>query len=121
MGNGVQFINSVFGKRMRYVVARGTAFASMGPSRLPWKNAVFGVKTSSLRGSGVKSVYQCGGDRTSVAMFSYGRGKVIYLGFDWFATVPGTWHRALGAALKMAGGSSGRPSRPRPSGSGSRF
>lgn len=120
---GVQLINDVFSKRLVYKFAHCTAsrtsaaggtLFSKTPGRLPYKNAVFGVKTSSLT-SGMKSVYKCGGDRTTVVYFNHGRGKVVYLGFDWFANGPGEWTTVLDAALKMGGGSIRRSSSTRTS------
>lgn len=76
-----------------------------GPADLPNNSLVRTLAVDSLPGDSIP-VYSNGND-ASVVLFPYGKGEVVYLGWDWFESDPpinggqdGGWQTVLALALK---------------------
>jgi len=80
--------------------AAGTPFAG-GPATLPAANAVEGILTSSLPG-GALNLYSSGLS-TSVFATTYGSGRYVYLGYDWFGGQVADWSNVTDRAVAYAG------------------
>lgn len=81
--------------------APGTAFAG-APGRISANQRTRGIDLTSLPADA--SIYYVNRTRTPVVAFSYGRGRVLYLGWDWYRGVPlgdrdGGWLKVLVAAI----------------------
>lgn len=103
-----ELLNGVFG----FALVAGTGGASTlnagatvdtafegGPAALPGANATEGIETASLPPYTVNAYTEVGGD--SVLFVSQvGKGRIGYLGFDWFEVpTPAEWEQVLGLAI----------------------
>jgi hypothetical protein len=76
----------------------GTALAG-GPATLPASDATEAFDTVSLPAYTVDA-YNDGAGNTMVFVAQVGRGRVGYLGFDWFETpTPAEWQQVLGVTI----------------------
>ncbi len=68
--------------------AAGTPFAiGMGFRNLPYANGTYEVRTSSLP-AGARNLYPVTADSTAAFAATSGSGRIVYLAYDWFETVP---------------------------------
>jgi len=109
--------NRIWGLRLKYKFGNCTArrhsrapvaFRRRIPARLPYKNAVFGVRTSSVPGRSLAGrvpnrLYECGRKGvTTVAAIPFGKGTVWWVGFDWWQTSGiSQWERVLKLAITV--------------------
>ncbi|MBL8175156.1 MAG: PEP-CTERM sorting domain-containing protein [Bryobacterales bacterium] len=104
------FLNGIFGFA---VVATGSAFSSIidnaaatgtpfaaGPASLGPVNQVFGHTSSSLPGGALNLYHNA--TNSAVWTASFGAGKIVYLGHDWFTGTDANWNNVLGRAVSYA-------------------
>jgi hypothetical protein len=98
---GITVVTGVVGDSDLTASAAGTAFAD-GPSTIPRNTRTRGIDQETLPPRAV-SVY-VSGSRATVARLSHLGGRVVYLGWDWFAASPigsvdGGWLAVLDEAI----------------------
>jgi predicted outer membrane repeat protein len=117
-GRTAALLNSVFGFNTtenyagnftfgRTSAAIGTAFSADTPTLYP-NYGTNALVTSSLP-AGALSLYESGGE-TAIALMNYGSGKIVFMGWDWYAAAPlgyqdGGWVQTLGSAVEEVGAS----------------
>lgn len=106
-GNGLTFINDVFGTTLTGPTSTGASSITAagllsefgaGPANLAGLNAVDGATLASL--GGATSVYDDGAIST-VLTFAFGAGNVTFLGYDWFAGQDADWAAVQDIAVNL--------------------
>ncbi len=89
--------------------AAGSPFEiGLGVRDLPYANGTYEVRTSSLP-AGARNLYPVTADTTAVFAATSGSGRIVYIGYDWFESVPpGPQINVLGSAVIHAANLVGR-------------
>eukprot|EP00616_Rhizochromulina_sp_CCMP1243_P018477 CAMPEP_0118998272 /NCGR_PEP_ID=MMETSP1173-20130426/62989_1 /TAXON_ID=1034831 /ORGANISM="Rhizochromulina marina cf, Strain CCMP1243" /LENGTH=597 /DNA_ID=CAMNT_0006949759 /DNA_START=9 /DNA_END=1802 /DNA_ORIENTATION=- len=112
-GRAASLINTLFGTSLSYYSSSTSGSASItsegstsadspfteGPGSVPGLNAVYKLSTSSVESSSFVNAY---GTSTEswVCYGYYGAGRIVYLGYDWYATSSNSaWNQVLSAGL----------------------
>ena len=85
-GYSVQAVYDSSDLFLRSAEASGTAFAE-APESLPRNNFTGALLTTWLP-AGASSIYESTNGTTAVALFRYGSGRILFLGWNWADAVP---------------------------------
>jgi hypothetical protein len=106
-------MNSIFDWELEYgdsvayessILKNGSIDPFTGPDSLPWADATDVIESSTLP-AGTKMPYKAGSD-AAVAVIPFGKGEVVYFGYDWYDAAPfgsqdGGWIELLDGLSKF--------------------